>query len=532
MRAKARRWEPIMKRKVISILLAVAMAVSLLAGCGSKTSKESTTDSASNAQKEGSSDTTGDTGVKDASAVLKDGKNTSLTIVFPGASSAPADKEAIEAKFNEIVQQKIDCTVDFNILEWGVFQEQENLMLSSGEPVDIVLLAGNVQNCVNSGQILDITDLVDTYANDTKESMGQYLKACYIGKSLYGFPTYHEYATASGLVCATKILDEMGVDPSTIKTWDDVSNLLAQVHKNYPDLDVLVPPEMTTGMMLHYWDGTFDKVLTNMVGVYADGRDGLTAHNIYGTDEFMNLAKVAYDWNQKGYFIADPTTITETRQSFLKNGSAFGYIGLIHPGTKTQETMNAGVDVTTINITDRVCGTSNVAGIQYCVATGTDSPEKSVALMNMIYNNTELQNLLRYGIEGTDYVLTNDGKATYPDGVDNTTVGWANEAWLTGNASLTYPWTTDDVDVWAKYKDFNDNATFSPAYGFTYDSSKVKNEVTAVQNVLDKYTAMIYSGMSDPKESVAKFNSELESAGMQKIVDDVQSQLDAWKAAQ
>jgi putative aldouronate transport system substrate-binding protein len=468
----------------------------------------------------------------DTSAVLKDGKDTQIDIVFAGSSSAPADLEEVEAAINSIVQETVDCTVNLNILEWGVYSEQQNLMLSSGEPIDIVLLAGNVPSAINSGQVMDISDLVEEYAPDALEEMGQYIEACYTDGALYGFPTYHEYAQGGGLVCLTSVLDELGVDPSTITTWDDVDELLAKVHEAHPEMDVLVPPETANGILKYYNAGTFDMILTDMVGIYADGSDGLTARNIYDTDEYKSMAQVAYKWNQAGYFISDPTTITDTRQTFLKAQSAFGYIGMIHPGTKTQESINAGVDVTTIPITDTSCGTSNVASIQYCVATATDSPEKTVAVMNLIYSNPDIQNLLRYGIEGKDYEVISDGVAGYPEGVDNTNVGWSNETWLTGNGSLAYAWETDPEDIWEQYREFNDSATFSPAYGFTYDSSGVKNEISAVQNVLNKYRALVESGLSDPDETMESFLNELDAAGMQNIVEDVQVQLDAWSAEQ
>ena len=97
---------------------------------------------------------------------------------------------------------------------------------------------------------------------------------------------------------------------------------------------------------------------------------------------------------------------------------------------------------------------------------------------------------------------------------------------------MAYAWETDPENIWDEYKEYNDGAQFSPAYGFSYDSSNVKTEITAVQNVLDKYVATIYSGMSDPTTTVDAFNKELESAGINVIIEDVQKQLDNWSAAQ
>lgn len=514
-----------MKRKVIAALLTMAMTVSVFAGCGNSDNSE-----ASGSSSGEDSESSTEDGTDEASSVLKDGKDSVITMVFPGNSSAPASLEAIETALTELAKETVDCTIDLNILEWGVYSEQTNLMLSSGEDVDIIFSLGNVQSSANSGQILDISGMVDTYASETMELMGQYIEACYVGDALYGFPTYHEFGSGSGLVCRTDILEELNVDPESITTWDDVDALLAQVKEAYPELDVLVPANTGGGMLQMAFAGVFDQLQSGMAGVYADGSQGLTVYNIYDTDEFMEVAKRAYEWNQKGYYIADSTTITDTRQTFLRAGSCFGYIGTIHPGTKTQESINAGCDVTTISITDRVTGTSDVATFQYTIPTGSDAPEKALAVLNMIYTNPAAQNLIHYGIEGTDYEVVRDGVAGYPEGVDSTNVGWTNETWLTGNASIGLAWETDPDNIWEEYADFNDNATFSIAYGFTFDSANVKTEITAVQNVLDKYTAMIYSGLADPEESVTQFVSELNAAGMQNIVDEMQSQLDTWSA--
>lgn len=517
-----------MKRKILAVLLTMAVAAATITGCGSSENNDAGSNADSATVEAGSGEE--EQNPAGTSSVLKDGKDNVITIVFPGNSSAPGSLEAVENALTELARETVDCTIDLNILEWGVFYEQTNLMLSSGEDVDILFNLGNVQTSANSGQILNIAEMAPIYAPETMDLMRQYIKACYVGDALYGFPSYHEFATGAGLVCRTDILEELGVDAASIKTWEDVDALLAQVQEAHPELDVLVPAVVGAGMLKSAFDGTFDILQNNMAGVYADGRDGLTAWNLYASDEFKELAEMAYDWNQKGYYIADSITLTDTRQTFLKAGSCFGYIGGIHPGTKTQESINAGCDVTTIPITDFETGTTNVASFQYTIPAGSDAPEKALAVLNMIYTNPDAQNLIHYGIEGSDYVEVREGVAGYPEGVDSSTVGWTNETWLTGNASIGLAWETDPDDIWVQYEEFNNSAVFSPAYGFTFDSANVKTEITAVQNVLDKYTAMIYSGMADPEESIPQFNSELEAAGMQKIVDEMQAQLDAWDA--
>lgn len=519
-----------MKRKLLAVLLMASIVSASLIGCGGSQGID-TSDADTSSVEDGNEEADRiEDGVAETEAlsVLKDGKDNVITIVFPGNSSTPGSLEAVENALTELAREKVDCTIDLNILEWGVYPEQTNLMLSSGEDVDILFNLGTVQNCANSGQILDISEMATIYAPETMDLMEQYIKACYVGDALYGFPSYHEFASGMGLVCRTDILEELGIDAANVKTWEDVDTLLSQVKEVHPELDILVPSVIGYGMLKDAFFGAFDVLQNEMVGVYADGSQGLTAYNIYDSDEFMEIAKMAYDWNQKGYFIADSTTVTEARSTFLKAGSCFGFVGTVHPGVKTEESRNAGCDITAIPITEHIAGTKNVAGFQYTIPTGSDAPEKAMAVLNMIYTNPAAQNLLHYGIEGVDYVEVRDGVIGYPEGIDDTTVGWFNQTWLTGNASIGFSWETDPDDIWEQYDDFNNSAVFSPAYGFSFDSANVKTEITAVQNVIDKYAAIIYSGMAEPDESVAQFNSELEAAGMQNIVDEMQRQLDAW----
>ena len=95
-----------------------------------------------------------------------------------------------------------------------------------------------------------------------------------------------------------------------------------------------------------------------------------------------------------------------------------------------------------------------------------------------------------------------------------------------------YAWETDPEDVFAKYTEFNDTAKLSPLYGFIFDTSKVKNEITAISNVKGKYKAIIENGDADPAESLPAFNEELKAAGIDNVISEMQAQADAWLAEQ
>ncbi len=512
-----------MKKRIKSLISIGLLFSLLLTGCssGGKTNT--------------SSDDTSGTKVTEAAsgpeAVLKDGKETELRVVFPGGSSSPKDLAAVEEQINSIVSQYMDAKVKLNILEWGVFSDQQNLILSSGEDVALMFTYSSSRTFANNGQVMDITELSNTYAPEAQKSFAKYLDACRIGGKLYGMPTFHEYTKSAGLIARTDILEKLSIDPASIKTWDDVEGVLQKVKQANPSMNLLAPVEVSSGILDYYNEGTFDK-LADGVGVYVNSDDARVM-NIYDTPEFKNLAQVAYDWNKKGYFMSDAITVTDTRQELLAAGNTFGYIGQIHPGTATQEYKNSGVKVTTISVNDKALTTGNVNFAQYMVPTACSTPEKAVKLLELMLTNKDLNNLLMYGVEGIDYVVKDAAKdiVGYPEGLDVSSVGWNNETWLAGNGSLSHVWESDPPTIWKDYLAFNDSAKVSPLYGFTYDSSNVKTEIAAISNVIDKYEAVICAGFTDPDKSVKQMVDELNSAGMQKIIEDAQKQVDSWRAS-
>ena len=72
------------------------------------------------------------------------------------------------------------------------------------------------------------------------------------------------------------------------------------------------------------------------------------------------------------------------------------------------------------------------------------------------------------------------------------------------------------------------NAPASKFVGYTFDSSSVSTEVSAVSAVIGKYAPALECGTVDPEQMIPEFLNALEAAGMNKIIEENQKQLDAW----
>ena len=89
----------------------------------------------------------------------------------------------------------------------------------------------------------------------------------------------------------------------------------------------------------------------------------------------------------------------------------------------------------------------------------------------------------------------------------------------------------DDLDLYDQLMRFNAESQQSIAFGFAFDPTPVQNEIAAVTNVRDELLAGLGLGFVDPTTGIATFNERLFAAGLQRIMDEKQSQLDAWAAA-
>lgn len=280
--------------------------------------------------------------------------------------------------------------------------------------------------------------------------MSAYLDACYVGDGLYGIPSFHDLASSVGLCCRTDILEEVGADPAFIKTWDDVMALLDKVKEKYPNMSLLVPNNIGNGVLSPMMSTAFEEIEAG-VGTIV-GSDSTTVENLYASDEFKEICNKAYEWNKKGYFISDAVTVTETRGALVKAGNAFGYVSNIYPGFEVQESQDCGYNITCITIDPATAHASSVTLGQWVIPTACETPEKALAFVDLLYTNADIQNLFFYGIEGTDYVIDDAEKGiiSYPEGKDSTTVGWTNQMWITGNATIGYKWSSQGPEIWEK----------------------------------------------------------------------------------
>lgn len=501
------------KKRILATLLCGAMAICSLAGCGKK------------------SESTG-------------GNDDYPTIVMAVDSSTAtqAGSSRISKKISEITREKYGVNVELEVIDDASYKQQMQLMLSSGEQVDIFnAVYLGLSTCANNGYVLDLEEnnLIETYGKGIIEVMKkEYLDACRVDGTLYGLPTNKDVARGlNGFAIGAEYLDAIGYDYNSMYTSENdeiiytdmetINDIFAQLHEKYPDKYVIAPSDaiLRQGPLI-------DDIGGDYFGVLADPANSLEVVDYFQTEEFRELCDTYYAWNQAGYISQDALTDDTPNVTLVSSGTALSIASSTKPGIKRQVSGNCGREMIVFQAGEDFVKSSSANNMPWCINANTENPQAAMEVLNGFYTDPELSNLLIWGEEGVEYEKTDDGHITFPDGVNS-----ENSEYYLGagygmpNQFIAHVWDGDDLDIWEKMEEFNNNGIISKALGFTFDTSEVASEYTALTNVYNEYIKTLIFGFTEPEAGIAEFEEKLQAAGLEKYIAEKQAQLDEWAAS-
>lgn len=523
-------------KKLAAISLAAIMLASFGLGCGGGDTAGGDEGSAGNgnsANAAGDSASDGDSAAGDDLSAYFHSKDHYTLKVMAFGDADTATLEKISAALSEITEEKLNCDVELTRIGFGSYMTQLNLMLSSGDELDLFVPMADATDYVSAGQIQPVDDLLETYAPDLYASVSEsdWLPQTWDGE-IYGLPVNSEKAQVIGFGMRKDICDELGIDYANFQSMDDLHDALVKVKDAYPDMYPIVS---NAGNMFGgdvFYIGQDSCGDTYNLAVLEDPFDeNGQIVSLYETDLFRETCERMYQWSQEGLIMPDASTTTDGCNTLVAAGKAFGYFQHMKPGWETEQTVsNGGVETVAWRYGTP---TYNGGGMAWFVPTASGDPERAVAFFNLMYSDPTVANLVINGIEGENYVFTDEANQIigYPEGKDATSNGYSRQAWAWPNQQIGYFWEGEDTTLWDQYEEFHASAQIPVSLGFKFDSSMVMNQITACNNVFEKYVPALLCGTLDPAQTIPVLNEELEKAGIDDIVQEKQAQFDEWKAS-
>ncbi|MEK8129938.1 ABC transporter substrate-binding protein [Paenibacillus filicis] len=455
-----------------------------------------------------------------------------IVMLFP-SHNVPKDLPLVQNEINAYLRQKLNATLELRPIEWSEWQSKTNYLFVSNQPFDLIFTSSwlYLGEKVNKRQIIPLDNLVKQYGSSIRKTLpAEYLDSGRVNGAIYGIVTNKEFASTKGLFLRKDIVDKYGFDLSSVKKLEDMEPILRTVKEQEPGLVPLQVKYDRSPLTTLLGYGEFDMLdFGTGPGVLNRQDRNLKVVNMYETPEYLRYAKLMHRWFKLGYINADGAITRQDEHEAVKSGLAFAYAESIKPGAQLQESRITGYAMAAVELTQPYTTTGDTTSAMFAVSRTSANPERAMMLLDLLYGDKYLINLLNWGIEGTHYIKKSENVIDYPSGVNALNVGYnLNIPWMFGNQFNSYTWVNEDPNLWDQYRRFNTSAEKSPALGFLFNPESVKYEVAACNSVIQQYTGALNAGEFDPDVMLPRFIEALKGAGMDKVIEEKQRQLDEW----
>ena len=442
---------------------------------------------------------------------------------------------SVEDAINKITRPSIGAEIVLKPIPIFSYTSKVSLQLQSGEQIDAFQSLGNFPNAVAQGMAYDLTDIAKTDAAATLKMLPkEWLAAETVNGRLYGLPTYKPLALTPMIVYRKDIASALGLDMSSVTSIDQLPAILEKVKAAHPTMTPMAAVSagdiglLQTIKDIDYLGDSWVNPMGVLIG------DNLHVVNLYDTPEFRHIVDLARKMYTEGLIMKDAATTTSTAADLMSSGNYFCFVAAYsYPEKDTAaslEPQSGGYPLGAKRIGNAYLSTSDINQLTWMVSSTSKVPNAALKFLNLTFTNKDIVNLLIYGVKGVDYVLNSDGTAGYPKGQDASTVPYTAQLSVgtLGNFFNMYPMTGTNPDSLKWELEQNVKAKTSPAMGFNFNSSKTKNQYTAVINVIKQYLPGLETGSLDPATALPEFLTSLKQAGLGTIIAEKQKQLDAW----
>ena len=499
------------KRRVLSFLMAAVMVMGVSVGCG-KTEKTA------------------------------DDEIYECVVEYPTLGETPADIQLIEDEINKITEDKIGVHVTFCPINAFNSTQETMKMISNGDKLDLAIsiFEGGCLSYVNSEAIIPLDDLLEEYGHDIVAAEGVAMGGGYVDGVLYAVPTEEKMGRIKAFEARKDLIEKYNIeyDENKIYTIDELTKIFEVVQAGEGDTFHCVAASAGDDPIYSFFDHVDTLGASYASGVLTDyGKDETTVTNYFATDEFKKLCTEIRKWYNNGYLSSDCNTTTDSALTQLETGNYFGMFSNAEPDMIASHSLMVqgylGTDVVPFYTSEVSAQTSYYQITQWMIPNTCDNPEKTMQLLNLMYADTDVINLLKNGIEGTHYEFVDgsDCIIDYANGYDASTVPYVAILNVWGDKLKDYQFTPLTEDYYDEMRAFNssvDDEHTSKALGYTFNSDVVKTEYAAVSGVIEEYKASLGLGVVDTEDAIAEFNSKLEAAGIETVIQENQKQLDDW----
>ena len=393
-----RKWKGrIIMKKLIAMLLTGAMVFSMSA-CGSESKTEMSSDVQASSE----------TKQKESSVVVEESEEiVTLKMYLLGNPVAKSDFAPVLEAMNEITREEIGAELDITFIDGGSMSEKMNVIMGSGEVFDICWTgyANNYANAVSNGALYDLTDLIngsEVIKEAVPEDLFEYV---FVDDKLYAVPCMQSMSVPRGIHLRKDLVEKYNFDYESCETLADFEPFFAAVAENEPEMVAY-----NTNDSKNCW--SYKNIYAELdldygLVVKKDGSNKI--YSIFDIPEYKDDAELIRSFFEKGYLAKDALTYDRANiDADIKAGKTAAWERGVLPGVEAEDFNKFGFETVVKRIEAPTL--NSPVSTMMSVSVTSENPEKAFEMIELLNCNTDLMDLLCYGVEGTHYTKNDAGK--------------------------------------------------------------------------------------------------------------------------
>jgi len=446
---------------------------------------------------------------------------------YSASGEAPTALREVLERANAISAEKIGVTVDLLMKT----DSQVSLDLNTGEYYDMIFTCdwyndfdGNAQ----LGYYYDLTDLIQTETPDLYAAVDPWWDIGALNGRIYGVPMLKDLgAEVFFRINSDYFEGEKGLTLPEEMSFAELEPLLEMYKEDHP---TEYPFYLTSSGPLGMFQ-THERIVGSYLVIPYDRAgtpEGTKIVPVWEDEAYMEKLRCLHRWYELGYINPDAATTEDMPYSLgnpIRTGTAWtGYKGWSNP-----EIVGFNVKLVRFIGPNMSRSTQQGALIAVNAAASEDRVKACLKYMELLYTDRELRDTLAYGIEGRHFDY-------YEDTVIRTELGseeYALDTFQTGPAVSASVVSANremlaDPDQWARVYEGYRHARISDTQGFSFDTETMEAERATLSAIWGNRLSELVTGTIDPDEAIAQIRQEMEAAGLDRVREEAQRQLDAY----
>ncbi|MEK5163547.1 extracellular solute-binding protein [Paenibacillus sp. FSL R5-0527] len=502
-------------KKWFGAVTAIVLASSLmLAGCGGKT---------------GTGGNEGNAPTNTESTTSAPKETVTLKAYFPGDKPAGFD-EVLQAVNDKLKADNVGAALNINFLPWSDYGNAVSVKMSAGEDFDMYLDAPwlSMNQMIASNSLLELDAMVAERPElkaSIPDEMWEYNK--FDGK-IMGIPLGTTQGPVYGLLIRKDLREKYGLPE--LKTLEDLEKFLYTVKENEKDVRPFVingiKADKLPFILSESANLALDEVLEIGVSMFS-----------YSTKDKKVVGQWASPMIADGYervtkyykdgIISKNIAQEQNAETLFKQGkyAATYYAADGVEGLKYSDMLKDGSDKLEVFVPNGDKAKPYTAFQQWnflCIPASSKHSDLALDVVNWL-SIKENHDLMEYGIQGKDWEPVGD--TSYKVLSNYSFPGFV----LTWRPTLNRTPDTmmPDDKKWFDFSADPANFTLSPTAGFSFNAEKVKTEYAKITPLHDSIFLPLSQGVLSADEGKATLEEKMASLGGQKVIDEIQAQIDA-----